>query len=379
MCADLPRTIPFAPCVSGGSLRSCLETMHLPPPCFRHARRPIAAGAKRAGFLQFSAVMERSNDATSAPQGDPVSQTALGRRALLLINPNSRLGAAHRDEVAAELRARGLEVEVPSSDVCGAVEDVIREHRAHVDMILIGGGDGSLNHAANVLVRTGLPVGIVPLGTANDLARTLGIPTTIAGACDVIAQGERIPIDLGWINGRYFFNAANIGAGVTLTKQLSKERKGRWGALSYALTAVKALRESRPFEAEIVHGDTVHHVRSMHITVGNGRHQGGMVTIAEDAAIDDGWLDLYSMQPMPIWQCLALVPSLRRGTQSELDAVHMLRNHEFTIRTSRPMDVAIDGEIALKTPIEVRVMRHALTIIAPRPREGMSPEDKHAA
>lgn len=322
--------------------------------------------------------MERSSETTSHSRDDSTSQTALGQRALLLINPNSRRGGAVKEEVLAELRGRGLDIKVPDSE-SGSVEDLIREHRAQVDMIVIGGGDGSLNHAAHALVRAGLPLGIVPLGTANDLARTLGIPTDIAGACDVITKGERKSIDLGCINGKYFFNAANIGAGVTLTKRLSSAGKGRWGALSYAITAARTLHTCRPFEAEIVHGDTTHHVRSMHITIGNGRHQGGLVTIAQDAAIDDGWLDLYSVQPMPLWQYLALVPSLRRGTQSELDAVHMLRNQAFVVRTSRPMDVAVDGEIALKTPVEVRVVRQALHVITPGPRADDIPEEKRAA
>jgi diacylglycerol kinase family enzyme len=109
--------------------------------------------------------------------------------------------------------------------------DLIRRYSDRVDLIVIGGGDGTLNAAADGLVDIQLPLGILPLGTANDLARTLGLPKTLSGACGVIAQGRRQAIDLGWVNGKHFFNVASLGLSVKITQQLSKKRSalGRAG------------------------------------------------------------------------------------------------------------------------------------------------------
>ena len=105
--------------------------------------------------------------------------------------------------------------------------------------MIVAGGDGTLNAALQGLVEAGLPLGIIPLGTANNLARTLGIPSDPAGACEVIAAGHRRRIDLGWVNGRYFCTTASVGLSVQITEELSPEAKRRWGPAAYALAAVR--------------------------------------------------------------------------------------------------------------------------------------------
>src|SRR3712207_6143705 len=125
----------------------------------------------------------------------------MSQRALLLVNRHARQGQGSLDQAAGQLRDLGLQITEEPISKARRPSDLIRAYRGRVDLVIVGGGDGTLNAAVDGLVDAQLPLGILPLGTANDLARTLGIPTDLAAACQVIAAGQRRQIDLGWVNG----------------------------------------------------------------------------------------------------------------------------------------------------------------------------------
>src|SRR5262249_19757141 len=103
-----------------------------------------------------------------------------------------------------------IELIAASAEHRAALSPLIIQHRDQVDLIIIGGGDGTLNAAAEGLVEAQKPLGILPLGTANDLCRTLNIPHDLPSAGAVIRAGHQRRIDLGWVNGKHFFNAASL-------------------------------------------------------------------------------------------------------------------------------------------------------------------------
>src|SRR5919112_2942150 len=121
------------------------------------------------------------------------------QRALLLINPGARRGDEAGEEARASLEARGLELRVRTLDPAQTGEIVRREQAGGIDRVIVAGGDGTLNAVLQVLVGTGLPLGIIPLGTANNLARTLQIPTSLQEAAELASHGARRAIDLGWV------------------------------------------------------------------------------------------------------------------------------------------------------------------------------------
>jgi hypothetical protein len=118
---------------------------------------------------------------------------------------------------------------------------VIRRYQQQIDLVIVGGGDGTLNATIEAIIETQLPLGILPLGTANDLARTLAIPNSLPEACQIIASGNLRRIDLGSVNGKYFFNVASLGLSVKITQQLTKEIKRRWGIFAYAAIAFQVI------------------------------------------------------------------------------------------------------------------------------------------
>ncbi|WP_413542191.1 lipid kinase [Candidatus Symbiopectobacterium sp. NZEC127] len=286
--------------------------------------------------------------------------------ALLLINEKARKGDCAREEVLAQLMAQGLRVLVPSAELSMTYSELIEHYADRVDMVIVGGGDGSLNAAAPGLVATGLPLGVLPLGTANDFARTLDIPFDLKSAISVIVAGHRRAVDLGKVNGHLFFNVSSIGFSAVLARELTAESKKRWGTLGYALAACKLLRQSRPFRAEIVHEGAVERVRTVQISVGNGRFYGGGMTVEQRAAPDDGLLDVYSLEVTHWWQMIALIPFLRRGTQGRWRQVRAFSTTELILNTRRPHDINADGELIGRTPAHFTIKQKAIEVFAPR-------------
>jgi diacylglycerol kinase (ATP) len=286
-------------------------------------------------------------------------------RALLLVNRAARRGAETLDDAVACLREHGLELVEESSAAPDRLTGVITRYRGEVDRVVLGGGDGTLGAALPGLLETGLPLGILPLGTANNVARTLGIPPELRAACHVAAEGMRRRIDVGQVNDHYFLTTASLGLSVRITARLTGAAKQRWGVLAYAVTAVRAAAGSRPFHADIEWEGGRLRTRTLQIVVGNGRYYGSAMTVAEDAAIDDGRLDLYSIEAKH-WLAIApLLPALKRGRQGEKRQVEALRAREITIRTRTPRPIDVDGELVTWTPARFRVLPGALTVFAP--------------
>ena len=243
----------------------------------------------------------------------------------------------------------------------------ILDHRGVADLVIIGGGDGTLNAAAEALVEAGLPLGVLPLGTANDLARTLEIPADPIAASRVIVDGETHRIDVGCVNGKHFFNVASLGLSVHVARELGVEVKRRWGVLGYPLTVWRALGQHQWFRAEIRCNGQRARVRSIQISIGNGRHYGGGMTIAADAQIDDGMLDVVSVAPQGLLELIVNLPAFRWGRHDR--APRMVRHWrccEIGIRTAQPMPINTDGEVTTQTPATIVVVPQAIEVHVPQ-------------
>jgi diacylglycerol kinase (ATP) len=302
---------------------------------------------------------------TPHPHPRPVT----GTRALVILNRKARHGRSGATAALQRLERAGFELIEERVDRPQLLSPAIRRARERVHAVILGGGDGTLNLAADGLVDAQLPVGILPLGTANDLARTLGVPLDPAAAADVIARGHLKRIDVGWVNGTHFFNAATVGLGTGVARRLNRERKSRWGVLAYLFAAARVMIHARPFAADIRTESETIRVRTVQVTVGNGPHYGGGMTIDETATIDDGLLHLLSLEVEHWWQMIPLLPALRHGRLSGVPHARMLRGREFKIqpvKKKRRIQVTADGEISGRTPAHFRVIPRALSVFVPQ-------------
>jgi YegS/Rv2252/BmrU family lipid kinase len=287
------------------------------------------------------------------------------KRALVLVNRSGRRGRRRVDTGVDALEEAGFEVSVLFARNPDRIPEAIRRRGKDVDIIVIGGGDGTISHACSAVLESGRPLGILPLGNANDLARTLGLPTDPLDAFRVIAAGKSKKIDVGWVNGRPFLNVASLGVSVAIARRLTGALKRRWGVLGYAKAAWDAMQTDRSFRAHVTCDGESETLHAIQIAVGNGRFYGGGLVVADDATIDDNRLDVYAIPRIPNWRWLTLLPAMASGTHRHHAEVLARHGRSVDIETDRPMPINVDGEILAETPAEFSVQPGALEVFVP--------------
>jgi len=287
-------------------------------------------------------------------------------RALLLINRQSREGEANAKQACDALSALDVDVTLGRFERPDDVAAEIDAHARDVDVVVLGGGDGTLNLAASAMMRCGRPLAVLPLGTANDFARTLLIPAALEAACRNVVEGIDHGVDVGQCNDVYFVNVASMGLAVRACEYRSDVAKRWFGSLGYASNVFSAYRDTEPFDVTVDCAGERYQLRSIQLAVGNGRYFGGGLPVASDAALDDERLDLYSLEPQGFWSMVGKLPALARGPDRSVRGVQLFDGRSFRVTTNRPMPINTDGEILTETPASFRVLPQALTVKVPR-------------
>jgi YegS/Rv2252/BmrU family lipid kinase len=286
-------------------------------------------------------------------------------RLLVAVNLHASRAGDSLGAALVALASHGFALDVRASHDRDSLAALLRRDAAAADAIVVAGGDGTVNGAIPALLEAGKPVGILPCGTANDLALTLGIPADPLAAAAIIAEGRTRRIDVGRVNDAYFLNVASIGLSVAVAARQSEALKREWGILSYIVAAASALTTAHRFTATIACGGRTERIEAYQIAVGNGRHYGGGLSVSPGARIDDGLLDIYAIATASVADLVALAPRLRDGTLVERDDVAFFRGPTVRIETSRPMPVNTDGEVTTETPAAFSVLPAALPVLAP--------------
>lgn len=288
-------------------------------------------------------------------------------RITLVINPASPDAVETLREGVARLRGAGHEVAPRLTFERGDGRRFAREAaEGGFDLVVAAGGDGTVNEAAagihDHLARgEGSPdaaprLGIVPLGTGNDLAGALGIPQEIEEALAGALVGRRFPIDVATLNGECFVNVSTGGAGAEATEETSDEVKRLLGPLAYFITGVKKFVALDVSTASFTAGEEIYDGPFLIFAVGNSRRTGGGNWITPRAELDDGLLDLCIVREMPRRELLGLLPDIRAGRHLENPAVIYRRVRELRVESGEELSVNVDGE-----PSNGRVLRYAVS------------------
>ena len=293
------------------------------------------------------------------------------RTVALVVNTGARRGHGALELVREALAGADLgELSVHPIDGGIDLATTLREIVATgPDLLVVGGGDGTISCAADAVAGTPTTLGVLPLGTANDFARTLEIPADLSSAIDALINGKVVDIDLGRVEGRAYLNVASIGLSTAVTEALSPRAKRLLGPLAYPVATLRAFRRHRPFTAclEFPDGDhpDVELTDLLQVAVGNGRHYGGGNTVAPSASIDDHLLDVYAI-PRGRWRDHVSIAHLfRDGRFVDHDRVHHVRTRSVRVTTDEPLAVNLDGEIATRTPVAFTVERNAVRVVVP--------------
>lgn len=295
------------------------------------------------------------------------------RSAAVVINAGSRRGAAARELAVDRMKNAGVPITSVHHVLSGAelAETLDRVVADGHDLVVVGGGDGTVSCAAGRVAGTDVVLGVLPQGTANDLARTLEVPNDLAEACAAVADGKVVDIDLGRANGQPFLNVASVGLSVSvITQALSPRLKRHIGPLAYGIATLRAYARHEPFRARLEFPEGDHEPMELEdllqVAVGNGRHYGGGNTVTPTAGIDDHTLDIYAILVAPLREHVRIARLFKDGSFVEHDRVHHMTSRRVRLVTEPPLSVNLDGEISTTTPAYFTVERNAVHIVVPQ-------------
>jgi YegS/Rv2252/BmrU family lipid kinase len=309
-----------------------------------------------------------------------------GGRAVLIVNTRSRRGrrlfASARRRVTGGVRLAAV-FPVPDPTELG------RAFRTALslcpDLIIVGGGDGTLKEAVGHLVHRDVALGVLPLGTTNNFARSLGLPPRLTGAAGVIRRGKVADVDAGLVSraaagadgtdgtdgedgegGEVFANMVSLGMSVAVAERAPAGLKRVVGRTAYALTALHRMPVHQPFRATVrTAGETFDFVTHQ-LNIANGAHHSGR-PIARDAGPDDRRLAVYRLGDESRHRLAgATLRHMFVGHRRSLDEEAFITTREVHVETDPPMPVDVDGEIRGQTPVTVSLLPNALRVMVPQ-------------
>jgi diacylglycerol kinase (ATP) len=291
-------------------------------------------------------------------------------RARVIFNPASGGGAKSPDELRDELGAFDLdwvETERPKE-----ASEAAQDWRG--GLLIVAGGDGTVNEAVNGLGKAGFPgdvtLALLPAGTGNDLAATLAIPEDTDEAEDVIRERRVRRIDAARVRSegvgeRFFVNVATGGMGAEISMANDEEFKGRWGKLSYLRASLEVAHDFEVREVSLWLDGKERRVRAVNIVVGNCRYAGGGWLAAPRANPEDGLLDVVVVEADGVGGMLSLAPGvLSKSDYLDNEGVFFARAEEVRVETSPGgLQFTTDGEVIGDEPVRFSVIPRALKVI----------------
>ncbi len=288
----------------------------------------------------------------------------------LLVNPSSAHGSAlkllPRLERALDERRIGFRV-VRTRGLGHGVEAAL-EAADSGELPVVVSGDGLIGAVGGAMAGYETPLGIVPGGRGNDLARVLGIPADPEAAVATIAAGAVRRIDVGEANGERFLGVASIGID-SVANELANKTRWLRGNLVYAYAGARTLAGWKPARFSLRVGEERRRFSGYSVSAANSGAYGGGMRIAPDAELDDGQFDVVLVGDAGKLRCLANLPKMFKGTHVERDEVEVFRTAQLELDASRPFPVYADGEHLTDLPVSLRLLPRALSVIA-SPRAG---------
>lgn len=278
---------------------------------------------------------------------------------VILNTYGGRLGAQAKTALVEQsLQAAGLDYKLELTQYAGHAIELARQAADEGwPVIVAAGGDGTIHEVINGLLQSARQnqtaiLGIIPMGTANDLADVLQLPRDALAACQRIAAGNCRVIDVGTVNGQYFSNNSALGLEpvVTINHEHMRQVKGN---LRYLLAALKSIIEAKPWHMRLVWDDGVYEGSITLVSVGNSNRTGGLFYMTPNAVLDDGLLDVVFAEGLTRWQMFKLLPKTLKGDHIHHPKVRYVRSKSISITSSPGTPIQADGEVIDRTATEI--------------------------
>jgi YegS/Rv2252/BmrU family lipid kinase len=285
---------------------------------------------------------------------------------LVFINPRSRKGRDHREFVLQWLKDHDLRV--LNEDTGPSVEEMrnlMEKHQGTADLVVIGGGDGSLREALPGLLHTRLPLLYLPIGTLNNLAKALQLPLEVEESLELILKNAVKEIEIGAANGIPFHTVVGLGLSTQVNRFVRADLKRWLGAFAFLWTGLNIVSRMRPFHLSIEVDGKRHTGRSWQVTICNGVYYGSGLKIDPDAEMTDHLLRGQSVETEKWWYALRFLPHLLfRGNERYKD-LEIFSGREIVLKTKQRMNVDLDGDLKTKTPLHLQILPQKLKILVP--------------
>ncbi len=289
-----------------------------------------------------------------------------GNRGVVIYNPAAGRGKTAPLRGEAERRLGAAWEWRPTERPGHAVELANQAASEGFPCVAAFGGDGTVGDVARGILGSQSALGILPMGTGNDVARNLGLPLDLAVACDTLAAGKTRRVDMGEINGTPFINNAGTGFDARVMQVMNTSIRFVRGKPAFILAVLKMFPSFQPFQLTLQRdGQAEETFPAMMLSVLNGTMYGAGMKAAPNGVIDDGELDVLVINAMPKPKLLALFPKVIAGEHAGHPAVQLFRAKTLRFVCDPLQPLNVDGDVSGTTPGEIRVRPGALKVIAP--------------
>lgn len=288
---------------------------------------------------------------------------------LLLVNGNSRTGQQVFGEAIAALREAGIEVKeaVLAKDRAETERRLKQEIARGARMVIVGGGDGTLSACAETLAGSNVAMAVIPLGTGNTFARSIGIPVEMQGAIQTIADGRIEAVDVGKCNGQVFLNSVSLGLSAEIAGALTGPAKKKLGLLAWPVIGGKILARHRSLKVRVLSKERSFSVKTHQLVIANGRYVAGPIKASEDASLQDHELTVFALGGGSKAALFKAVWHWLRHTHKEAEEVPFFETKALRVESlGRRVKANVDGEINEHTPLDVSIWPRALRVVVPQ-------------
>jgi YegS/Rv2252/BmrU family lipid kinase len=295
----------------------------------------------------------------------------LTTRVLLIANPASRRGARLIGRAAEAVRGTGASCEVAHTERSGHAAEIAAARGAQFDVVLTLGGDGTAMEAAGALAWSDTPLGVLPGGTGNLLARALGVPMRVETAVPALLAGTRKRIDLGVIKGHRFAVAAGVGIDAAMVEETPPWLKRRLGVLAYTLmatrAALRAVLRRQFFLARIeIDGEIIERRAAAVLFANFGAILENRIAFGPEIQMDDGVLDCCIFSPTNLRDAVRIMWRVTRRDFRPDPSILYRKGTRFRIETDPVLALQADGELLGTTPAEIGVEPLAVQLLIPQ-------------